>query len=305
MGRPLAFVLLDVFTDRSFAGNQLAVFPDSAGVPTSAMQSVAQELGFSEVTYVCAPDHPQATHKVRIFTPTTELPFAGHPTVGTAIALAGKEGGSGGAGAGSAFVFEQPIGLVRVEVVGNEDGALKAIVASPKLPERIDLAAAPAEVAAAIGLTPAQLGPLEPRAYTAGVPFTCVAIADLDSLASARLDMAAWAKAFDGAAAPNLYLFTIEDWRSGREVHARMFGPAIGQMEDAATGAAAVALCPALLDIQQLGRGCHGWTIRQGERMGRPSRIGLSADVGENGLEAVSIGGGAVLTGSGEIYLPG
>jgi trans-2,3-dihydro-3-hydroxyanthranilate isomerase len=291
----LGYIIADVFTDRPFGGNPLAIFPDGESVSPDLMQAIAGELNLSETVFVLPPTVPGATHRLRIFTPAVELPFAGHPTIGTAIALTRSASSEL-----RELVFEEGAGLVRVEV-DRAAGMAKARLTSPQLPVRVTQTASASEIAAAIGLSPEALGPVAARAYSAGVPFTFIPVADEDALSSARLDTAAWQTALAESAAPHLYLFTTSDWRSGREIHARMFAPAMGIAEDPATGGAAAALAGFLADIQDLPAGRSEWRIRQGYAMGRPSEIELGAIVDEGKLRAVTVGGGAVLIGEGAL----
>ena len=280
------FVTLDVFTDVPFGGNPLAIFPEAEGIAEAAMQTIAAELNLSETVFVT--DAAGPTPRLRIFTPRAELPFAGHPTVGTAIFLAGMRSDAGE----PSLLMETRSGPVRAMIHTRDDGRKEALISVPRLPAA-GAAPGPDAVAATLGLRSDQLV-AAPVAYEAGVPFTFVRVADRDCLARARVDSGRWTTTFSNAWAPQLYVVFMEDWQQGREIHARMFAPALGIAEDPATGAAAAALAGMLYELQRPVDGEIAWFIHQGEDMGRPSRIVLEARVSGGGLAEVRLGGTAV-----------
>jgi trans-2,3-dihydro-3-hydroxyanthranilate isomerase len=296
MTRDLRYLLLDVFTDTAFRGNQLAVFPEAGDLPAPLMQTIARELNLSETVFVLPVQHAEATHRLRIFTPSLELPFAGHPTIGCAVALMHLRAGSGGPGV---LVFEEGAGLVRVEVEGGGSRPFTATLTSPKRPVRIDLPLDTSRLAAIVGLRPEALGPAAPHAYSAGVPFTFVPVVSEEALTAARINQAAWQETLAATAAPHIYLFTMTDWARGRDIRARMFAPAMGIAEDPATGGAAAALAGFLGDLHDLSDGVAEWRILQGVSMGRPSEIFLSAASRGGKLEWVKVGGAAIVIGHG------
>jgi trans-2,3-dihydro-3-hydroxyanthranilate isomerase len=293
--RNYRFVTLDVFTDVSFGGNPLAIFPEAEGIPETAMQTIAAELNLSETVFVTQANGP--TPRLRIFTPRAELPFAGHPTVGTALFLAGMRPEAGEPG----LQMETQSGPVRATIRMRDDGHKEALITVPRLPVA-GVAPGLEAVAATLGLRPDELV-AAPVAYEAGVPFTFVRVADRATLARVRLDSGRWAATFDGAWAPQLYVVSMEDWQRGREMHARMFAPALGIAEDPATGAAAAALAGMLYDLQRPDDGETAWVIHQGEDMGRPSRILLQASVAGGGLAEVRLGGTAVAMSEGVLRM--
>lgn len=280
------FVTLDVFTNVPFGGNPLAIFPEAEGMAEAAMQTIAAELNLSETVFVTQATGP--TPSLRIFTPKAELPFAGHPTVGTAIALADIRAAS----EQTKLVMQTLSGPVKALIRTGDDGQKEALITVPRLPAA---GAAPGleATAATLGLRPEDLA-AAPVAYEAGVPFTFVRVADRQCLSRTRIDSANWTSTFAHAWAPQLYVLSMEDWEQGREVHARMFAPALGIVEDPATGAAAAALAGMLNDLQRPENGQVSWTIHQGEDMGRPSRIVLEASVAGGRLAEVRLGGTAV-----------
>lgn len=285
------FATLDVFTDRRFAGNPLAVVLESDGLDADAMQAIAREFNHPETVFVFAPADAGHRARVRIFTPVRELPFAGHPTVGTAVLLALGDD----AAAGRALVLEEGLGAVRCTVEWVSGSAGGARFAIPKLPYEVGPAAQTAVIAAALSLEPSDIDG-RPARGSAGVPFTFVPIKSLDAMARCRPDPARFDAAFPDRAA---YLFCSETAEPGHHFHARMFAPGLGIAEDPATGSAAAAFAGLL--AARLGDGEHTLVIEQGYEMGRPSLIRLAAVVGAGRLVSASIGGDVVLVTEGTI----
>lgn len=288
----IALARYDVFTDVPFTGNPLAVAIDPPALTTVQMQRVAAELNLSETVFLTAlADGSWAT---RIFTPATEMPFAGHPSVGAALALA-----DAGLVEDGTVSLQEGVGTVVVEVV---DGV--ATLTTPLPPSPVE-SADPGDVVAALGLELCDLHPeLGPRGWSAGVPFTVVAVRDLDVLARAAVDLGRWSEAVGLSDAPDLYVVTPLDGVRGERWRARMFGPVIGVVEDPATGSAAAALCGYLAGAAGEARIDEGWTIEQGVEMGRPSEIRLQGVRRGAELVAVRVGGRAVQVGSGELAVP-
>ena len=280
----------DVFTDRPYAGNPLAVVLDPPELDAAAMQTVAAEMNLSETVFLRRTGDGWDT---RIFTPATELPFAGHPTIGAALALA-DEGLVDGE-----VVLHEPVGRVRVQL---GDGT--ATLTTPGAPAPVE-SADPADVVACLGLALADLHPeLGPRGWSAGVPYTMVTLRDVDALARATVDLARWDEAVALTAAPDLYLLVPVDGVRGERWRARMFGPSIGIVEDPATGAAAAAACAYLAAVAGEGRLDDGWSIEQGVEMGRPSRIHVAGVRRRDELVAVEVSGRAVRIGDGSMAIP-
>lgn len=287
----LRLLRYDVFTDRPFAGNPLAVVIDPPMLDDRQMQRVAQELNLSETVFLS--DEGDGVVGARIFTPTTELPFAGHPTVGAAVALA-DEGRIDGR-----VVLREGVGPVEVTIA---DGV--ATLTTPRPPVAVDTAD-PGEVMAAVGLELGDLHPdLGPRGWSVGVPFTVVGLRDVAALARAEVDLARWRDHLEFSDAPDLYLLAPVDGVRGERWRARMFGPHVGVAEDPATGAAAAAACGYLAGVAGDGRLAEGWAIEQGVEMGRPSEIRVTPVLQGNEIVAVRIGGRAVRVGVGELAVP-
>jgi trans-2,3-dihydro-3-hydroxyanthranilate isomerase len=299
----LPFHTLDVFTDQRFAGNPLAVVLEADGLDTARMQAIAREFNLSETVFVLRPDNPAHTAKVRIFTPGQELPFAGHPTVGTAALLAELRAPGLGTSREAIVVLEEAIGVVRVGVRMAANQAPFAEFDAPKLPTETGPAPSNELLAAAIGLLPSEIGfeNHRPSCFSAGVPFTFVPIASLAAIAKARVDSAGWETAFGREGGTGAFLYTRETIHTSSGLHARMFWPHSGIGEDPATGSAAVALGGALLRYDTPPDGFYRRVVEQGFEMGRPSLITVSLDIASHKLKAIRIGGHAVRVNEGRI----
>jgi trans-2,3-dihydro-3-hydroxyanthranilate isomerase len=295
--------VFDVFTDRPLAGNPLAVVLDAEGLDTADMQAITREFNLSETVFVLEPEDSINLARLRIFTPGRELPFAGHPTVGTAVMLAIEN--SVGTREDINFSVEETVGVVpcTVRILGQGRG--RARFSLPRLPT-----ASPeplpdgAALAAALSLRPEDIGcgPHRPSRFSAGVPFIHIPVRDLDAVARAQPDMGAWGRVL-GPHAPEVYVYTRGGVDAGSDFHARMFAPSMGIAEDPATGAAAAGFAGVLHAFEELADGEHTVVIEQGYEMGRPSRIVLSVEIEAGEVRGATIGGGAVLVASGELHL--
>ena len=294
--REYAFETFDVFTQDRFAGNPLAVIMDARGLSDDDMQTIAREFNLSETTFILPPDDPAHAARVRIFTPVYEMPFAGHPTVGTAIAIAKARGLSG------EITLELNAGLFPVRVEIN-DATSFAEFQNPNLPAQIGEAPSADALEKALGLPPGALdrGNHAPRSVGAGVTFL-YACASLEHVRQARVDSSAWAAlALDKIV--GVYLYAASGDSPEAAYHARMFAPDAGVLEDPATGSAAAALPGQLALAGAAPNGENRWQIEQGYEMGRPSQIYATA-VAENGvIQSVRIGGYAVPVQSGRIAI--
>jgi trans-2,3-dihydro-3-hydroxyanthranilate isomerase len=295
------YAVYDVFTSKALAGNQLAVVFDSEGLDTARMQAVAREFNLSETVFILPPDEPKHEARVRIFVPNRELPFAGHPTVGSAVAIAELRRGKGE----HAFVLEELVGDIscRAEIGG---GPGKAEFDLPRLPERIDCALAPDRIAEALGMAAEDIGFGEHRvsAWTAGVPYVTVPVNRIEAVRHASVNAGAWLDMVrlpgNNPAAP--YIYCRGGDVSGSDFHARMFAPWDGIAEDPATGSAAAALAGALAAFEKPLDGRTAFVIEQGVEMGRPSFIELTLSVSAGALEHASIGGQAVKVAEGRLF---
>jgi len=299
------FVTLDVFTRTRFAGNPLAVVLDAEGLDGAGMQRISREFNLSETVFVFPPEHPAHRARLRIFTPATELPFAGHPTVGTAVWLAGVDGAGGhGPNDGrSTFVLEETIGPVQCRVQPAGEGAVRAEFDVPKLPNKERGSAEATAAAAALGLTPDDHDrdgwPIE--RWSAGNPFTFVPVRGLDAMRRCRIDPSAFDAAFRGAGHAAAFVFCRETVDAGADIHARMFAPSMGVLEDPATGSAAAAFAGYLAGQGGYQDGEHRVRIEQGLEMGRPSLIELMMTLRNGQLAGAAIGGTAVIVSQGTI----
>ncbi|EKF20866.1 PhzF family phenazine biosynthesis protein [Nitratireductor pacificus] len=299
-----AYRIYDVFADKPLAGNPLAVVFDSAGLDDASMQRIAGEFNLSETVFVSPPADARHSARLRIFTPRQELPFAGHPTVGAAVALAEREGASERRMA--ILMLEEAVGAVRCAVtVGG--GAGFAEFDLPRLPEPVAFGGEPEAVAAALGLGYHEIG-FENHgitAWSAGVPYVCVPVSDLRAAGKARLDAALWRRMAPqaGGIAGAPYVYCRETINHDHAFHARMFAPDDGIVEDPATGSAAAAFAGALVQHDQPVDGSHRFLIEQGMEMGRPSSIRLELDLSGGAIDAARIGGAAVCVAEGHLFL--
>ena len=288
------FVTVDVFTEHRFGGNPLAVFPDARGLSDGQMQALAAEFNLSETTFVLPPDNPQNHARVRIFTPRAELPFAGHPNVGTGYVLARRE-----AEPPEHLVFEEQAGLVRVHVLrdavkqitGARISAPKSLSIDVALPE--DVIAACAGVSEDDVLTTAHT----PLVASVGTSFVIAELASLEALSRASPDLAAFRSAAErfptiGARfALHLYVRVGGD---ATRLRARMFGPLLGVLEDPATGSANAALAALLTSLAPGENVDLAYDIEQGVEMGRPSRIVATAQKTAEGPVTATVAGSCV-----------
>jgi trans-2,3-dihydro-3-hydroxyanthranilate isomerase len=295
------YAILDVFTDRPLAGNPLAVVLDSDGLDDARMQAIAREFNLSETVFVSPPAKPVHSAAVRIFTPARELPFAGHPTVGTAVLLGLERAASGFDNGEMVLVLEETVGPVRCGVSLRSDRLGHAIFDLPKLPEEIGGAPGMDALAAALNLIPAEIGFENHHAsiFDAGVPYSFVPVRDLGAIGKAKANHAAWQAAFGKSGAAFLYCREVTE--SGRHFHARMFAPELGITEDPATGSAVAALAGVIAKFDQPPGGSHRYVIEQGFEMGRPSLISLEVDMDGGVVAEGRIGGEAVVVARGTL----
>lgn len=294
----LRFHTLDVFTDRAFSGNPLAVFTQCGNLADDAMQRLARELNLSETVFVGAPTGP-GRFPVRIFTPARELPFAGHPTVGTALLLDALGVLDGSPGASRDVVLEQGVGPVPVSIETNA-GRRMARFRTARLPETGPSSLGRADAAALVGLDPARIV-ADPAVASCGVPFQLIEVADAAALGTAALDPAQWRRQLATDAVRDVYCFTRHG--ASANVRARMFAPSMNIAEDPATGAAAAALAGYLAGLER-DDGTHALEIEQGIEMGRPSLIRTEVVRRGGQIEAVFVSGQAVMLSEGTFHLP-
>jgi trans-2,3-dihydro-3-hydroxyanthranilate isomerase len=303
---PYRYAVLDVFTDTPLVGNPLAVVLDAGGLDDARMLAIAAEFNLSETVFVLPPVNPVHTAALRIFTPRKELPFAGHPTVGTAVYLAGERQKEGAGVAESVVILEEQVGPVRcgvfLKTMQDRTGG-HAIFDLPRNPEpvrgRLDREA----VAAALGLVPAEIGfeNHEPSAFSAGNAFTFVPVRDLEAIGKAVPRASLWTSGLGEDAVA--YVYTRSTVGVGRQFHARCFAPTFGIAEDPATGSAAAAFAGVIHRFDAHPAGSHRFVIEQGFEMGRPSLITLEVDIEVDGIAAARIGGDAVVVAEGLLHV--
>lgn len=301
----LSFHTLDVFTDRPFSGNPLAVVHGADHLSTEQMQTITREFNLSETTFVMKPEDAANTAKVRIFFPGGEMPFAGHPTIGTAVLLAQLRN-KPGCSFETEIRLELKAGLTPVKVSRIAE-RVRAQLKAPRLPTIAPDATPPAaEIAQALGLTPAELGfdAHRPMLTHGAIGFLCVPVASRAVLAKSRIIEPHWS-AIVGATADldAAYVYCRGGDAADTHFRARMYAPTGGIPEDPATGSATVQMAAQLLASEKLADGRHGFRFEQGYEMGRPSDLWLEADVAAGKLTEVRLAGSAVQVMTGEISL--
>lgn len=286
------FFYTDVFTETAFQGNPLAVFPNADGMEDDLMQHLAREIGFSETVFILPAADPECLFRLRIFTPTKELPFAGHPTLGAAFVLHHLGGFSG-----NVVRFEEGVGPIDV----FQANSYFTMVQPPPRPgpiwERADL------LARLVGLSEPELDhDRDSQVWGSGLDFLYITLKSRQALREAKVNLSVLHEALNQVPLPPLYLVYPET----DTVHSRMFAPQLGVMEDPATGSAAGPLCAYLGASGQCDLDDQGWvrvTVLQGEDMGRPSLIKAAAPYRGNTWGSPEVGGRCVLVASGQFWV--
>ncbi|HEX3838109.1 MAG TPA: PhzF family phenazine biosynthesis protein [Steroidobacteraceae bacterium] len=294
------FALTDVFTDALFGGNQLAVVTDARGLSSAQMQNIAREFNFSETTFVLPPQAVGARHVIRIFTPRAELPFAGHPTIGTAAVLAFQQLAPA-ADAHGTVIYEEAIGPIAVRV---QSARGRTLIAEFEIAAALERGPSPdlSELAHAVGVSPSAVT----QAWCAGIgiAFCFVHLTDEHTVDAAVVDRTLWqALVARGCAAP-VFLFCGE-FTDGATLYARMLAPDLGVAEDPATGSACVALVASLAERGALREGVLGLTIRQGVAMGRPSLLQAYAHRVAGATHHLRLRGSSVIVAEGSLTIGG
>jgi trans-2,3-dihydro-3-hydroxyanthranilate isomerase len=305
------YVTADVFTDQIFGGNPLAVVLDAANLSTSQMQSIALEFNYSETTFVLPPDDPANTAKVRLFTPRTEVPFAGHPNVGTAFMLARESpyAAAAAASAGGTFLFEEIAGVVPLKLLREHGDTIGAELRAPENLSRRTVVSRE-QAAACLSLDAADITTHvhAPQVVSVGLPFLVVELRSREALRRSKPDLAAHADLLplDGSDAIFAY------WRATGEtapgdatvLHARTFSPLDGIIEDPATGSACAAAIALLATLDSRERGELAWRIHQGVDMGRPSLLLGRTVKSQGAVTGTYMGGRCVAVLEGTLNLP-
>jgi trans-2,3-dihydro-3-hydroxyanthranilate isomerase len=299
----LNFNSLDVFTDSRFGGNPLAVVLDADDLSDAQMQAIAREFNLSETVFVQTSQKPAHSAKMRIFTPRNEVPFAGHPTIGTAILLAEFKAPVHNGESDALVILEQAIGTVRVGARIRPGASAFAEFDAPKIPAEAGVLPPIDVLAAGLGLIPSEIGfeNHTPLCFAAGNTFAFVPVASLDAIRRARVNGGHWERAFEQQGVVGAYLYTRQCEHTANAFHVRMFAPQVGIPEDPATGSAAVGLTGVVHHFDRLPDGTHKRIVEQGYEMGRPSQIALTLVVEAGKLTTVRIGGSAVRVSEGTI----
>jgi trans-2,3-dihydro-3-hydroxyanthranilate isomerase len=294
------FYTCDVFTRRQFGGNQLAVIPDARGLNKLQMQQIAREFNYSETTFVLPPEKGH-DRKVRIFTPTREVPFAGHPNIGTAFVLA-NNGLLGDISEGRSVTFEEKAGLVEVSITRQRGGSLWCELLAPQ-ELTLGQVVMPELAAPALSLDVAdiRLNVHPPCVAGVGLPFLVVELSSEEALERASFNMLVMEALQKKRITPDILLYT----RAGGDVDikARMFAPIDGVPEDPATGSANCALAALLTHHDAAASGEFSWKISQGVEMGRPSVLYARTQKTKGKVTATWIGGDSVMVSKGELYI--
>ncbi len=303
--RSYRYLHLDVFTDRLFGGNQLAVFLDGRGLSASAMQAIAKEMNYSESTFILPAEGHDSDVRVRIFTPGEELPMAGHPTIGTAFALARSGVVSN---ADQRITFGLGVGPTQVELTWQGETLTFARM-TQLLPTFAAPLAATGQVAAALGLASSDLVKNLPvQVVSTGVPYLLVPLDSRAVVDRAVFEPAAYARLqreFGLDPTVCVYLFAINHDEGGPTAYSRMFGAGLGISEDPATGSAAGPLGAYLVQHGLMsGDEATRMRVLQGVHMGRPSDIHVSVEASGGQISRVTVGGTAVVVGEGTLYVP-
>lgn len=314
----LRYLTADVFTTEPFTGNQLAVVFGAEGLPTETLQAITREFNYAESTFVFAPETPGTTKRVRIFTPEMEVPFAGHPTIGTAHVLVASGEVSPTADEVArgemTVVLGENVGPVPVRVTLEGRTPIQGQLTTAQLPEeRVEITDLGA-LASTLSLSPDDFvgGAHAPAGVSCGLPFLLMPLRSTAAVARAELDMQAWRRVLDGkwAAWPMIFAMAQDDDQStwpahvqGADIRARVFVPGSTVPEDPATGSANANLA-GYLAARTPRDGTLRWQVTQGLEMRRPSRLTIEADKQQGALTAVRVGGATVVISEGTLRVP-
>ena len=292
------FFTCDVFTRERFGGNQLAVLTDAEGLTGRQMQQIAREFNFSETTFVLPPERGHA-RKVRIFTPAREVPFAGHPNIGTAFVLA-NAGELGTIESEFTVTFDEEAGLVPVTVTVQEDKSYQCELLAPQ-ELTLGQVVMPEMAAAALSLEAQDicLNTHPPQVAGVGLPFLLVELRDKHALERARFNMSVMESFLAKGISPDIHLYIRTS--GAVDIKARMFAPLDGVPEDPATGSANCALAALLTHYSPLASGEFNWRISQGVEMGRPSILAARTMKKDGIVTETHIGGDCVMVSEGII----
>lgn len=304
--KKLRYHLVDVFTNKAFGGNQLAVFPDGRGLSPEIMQAIAKEFNLSETTFVLPPENSRNDYRVRIFTPAVELPMAGHPTVGTAFVLA-NEHLIEPSGAETVVSFELGVGPVPVTIEW-QDGSPAYVRMSQPLPVFGSQFTAAERIAEMLSVAARAIleTTLPIEVVSCGVPILIVPLKTLEDVRGIRFRLDVWERVLKEWESPHVFVFTQETETEDASVHCRMFAPALGISEDPATGGANGPLGCYVVRHKIIAPDRSGkveFVSEQGLEMGRPSFIKIKIEQNEAGISGVEVAGQCCLMGEGHFFV--
>lgn len=291
------FYTCDVFTRTRFGGNALAVLPEASGLSDERMQQIAREFNYSETAFVFPPEACH-TRKVRIFTPGREVPFAGHPNIGTAFVLAAT-GALGEIRSSLDITFEEKAGLVEIRIHESNGKVVSCELTAPQ-PLSLGKTVSAERVAAAVSLNVDDVitRSHEPRVASVGLPFVMAELRDRAALERPRVNMAGLEVIATEDVRPSIYLYTLVK-EDGLDLRSRMFAPLSGVPEDPATGSAACAIAGLLAQLDGRADGPFSYRIAQGVEMGRPSLLSARAEKRKSAITATGVGGPCVMVAEG------
>ena len=302
---PRDYAIIDVFTDKALTGNPLAVILNASGLEEKTMQTIAQEFNLSETVFVFPPKAPTDPTPIRIFTPQHELPFAGHPTVGTAILLGHERFQNFNGELNAVITLNQTIGVVRCGLVLRSNSSSYSEFDIPKLPKQLDLPFGLDEIATALNIEPSEIGFENhvPTKFDAGVPFYFVPVRNLEIIRQTKPNLEYWSSLFGSEGSDSVFVYTRETLTRNSNFHARMFAPSMGIPEDPATGSAVAAFSGVINLFDQLPEGIHKVRVEQGYEINRPSQIDLEIEIGGSEIKNVRIGGHAIIIARGKLFV--
>lgn len=294
------YYICDVFTDTRFGGNQLAVLPEASGLSSAQMQQITREFNFSETAFVFPAEKGNTRH-VRIFTPAREIPFAGHPNVGTAFVLA-STGAFGEIADSLTVTFEEAAGLVPIDIRAAEGRVISCELTAPEpfsLGEELSLDL----IATALSIDEADILTTnhQPQVASVGLPFVVVELKDRAALERARSDLSGFDAINAKGIMPDIFFYIRSNDQF--DIRARMFAPLSGVPEDPATGSANCALAGVLAHHEGEASGDFTWHVAQGVEMERPSKLVIRAEKRNGNILRTWVGGSSVLVADGTIYL--
>lgn len=305
--RRYQFIQADVFTEVIFGGNPVAVFPEAEGLSDDEMQQIAREMNLSETVFVLPPTDPNASVRVRYFTPSTELPFAGHPTIGTHVVLA-RLGIHEVTGLVTRIWQQTGVGTLPVDLITNSDGETNRAVMTQDEARHGEIYPDTAALAGALGLDAEDMHPdLPAQVFSTGLPGLVIPVATLDAIQRISLNVGLFNEICRAMSVTGGEVFTLETLDAAHQVHVRNFDPLVGVFEDPATGSMAGALGAYLLshrvfEYEEEASTTH-LVIEQGYEMHRPSLIEVDVDIREGAITEVRVGGQVVMVAEGVLTL--